>query len=92
MNFHHPMRFLPRDNKIYLAEDGVTEIKGPGYEDKRNFIVTMFDPFDLVGMFRGRNMNQRFWETHNEGRREDVENVAEKVKGGAKVVSGTASA
>lgn len=67
------MRFLPRDNKVYLAEDGRTEIQGPGYQDKRNFIVTIFDPFDLAGMFRGRNMNQRFWETHEVGRREEIE-------------------
>lgn len=67
------MRYLPRDNKIYLAQDGVTEIQGPGYEDKRLFIVTIFDPFDFVGMCRGRNMEKRFWETHQEGRAETVE-------------------
>ena len=62
------MRFLPRDNKIYLAEDGVTEVLGPGYEDKRGFLATLVDPFDLVGMAKGRNMNERFWETHAEGK------------------------
>jgi hypothetical protein len=68
LNARHPMRFLPRDSKIYLAEDGVTEILGPGYEDKRGFLATLVDPFDLVGMAKGRNMNERFWETHAEGK------------------------
>lgn len=69
LNARHPMRYLPRDNKIYLAEDGVTEILGPGYEDKRRFLVTFLDPFDLWGMCRGRKtLNERFWETHGEGR------------------------
>ncbi len=69
------MRFLPRNNRIYLAEDGVTEIEGPGYEDKRPFIVTFFDPFDIHGMLKGRNMNRRFWDTHEAGKaaRNDVE-------------------
>ena len=68
LNARHPMRFLPRDNRIYLAEDGTTEIQGPGYEDKRPWIITLFDPFDLVGMCQGRNMQKKFWETHEEGR------------------------
>jgi hypothetical protein len=69
LNARHPMRYLPEDNKIYLAEDGVTEILGPGYEDKRNFLVTFLDPFDLWGRLRGRKtLNERFWETHGEGR------------------------
>lgn len=68
LNFRHPMRFLPRNNKIYLAEDGVTEIQGEGYEDRRPWYVTFLDPFDIVGMMKGRNMNQRFWETHEAGR------------------------
>lgn len=73
LNVHHPMRFLPRNNKIYLAEDGVTEIEGHGYEDKRNFLVTFFDPFDLYGMVKGKNLNKRFWETHQDGRAVEAE-------------------
>lgn len=80
LNARHPMRFLPRDNKIYLAEDGVTEVQGEGYEDKRSFIVTLLDPFDLNGMRKGRNMRQKFWETHNEGRAADPGNNAEAVE------------
>jgi hypothetical protein len=64
LNARHPLRFLPRNNRIYLAEDGLTEIEGPGYEDKRPWYVTVVDPFDLVGMAKGRNMERRFWETH----------------------------
>lgn len=77
LNARHPMRFLPRDNSIYLAEDGVTEIHGPGYQDKRNFLVTLFDPFDVVGMVKGRNMREKFWETHAEGRVVVKENTGE---------------
>ena len=62
------MRFLPRNNKVYLAEDGITEIEGPGYGDKRPWYVTFIDPFDLVGMCKGRNMERRFWDTHEAGR------------------------
>ncbi|KAH8759634.1 hypothetical protein BGZ57DRAFT_1018388 [Hyaloscypha finlandica] len=68
LNARHPMRYLPRNNKIYLAEDGQTEILGAGYEDKRGFLVTFLDPFDLWGMFRGKSLGQKFWETHAEGR------------------------
>ncbi|RDL32560.1 Uncharacterized protein BP5553_09016 [Venustampulla echinocandica] len=75
LNARHPMRFLPRDNAIYLAEDGHTEIKGPGYQDKRNIIVTIFDPFDLIGLASGRNKGDKFWETHEEGRTVGLETV-----------------
>jgi RTA1 like protein len=68
LNARHPMRHLPRNNKIYLAEDGETEILGPGYEDKRSFLVTFLDPFDLLGMWKGNSLGKRFWETHAEGR------------------------
>lgn len=77
LNILHPMRRLPRNNKIYLGEDGVTEIEGPGYEDKRKFIVTFLDPFDLMGMWRGRNMTESFWETHTEGRVAGVESASD---------------
>jgi len=65
MNCFHPSRFLPSNNKIYLAEDGVTEIVGPGYEDKRPFIVTLFDPFDVVGLIMGRDRKNKYWESGN---------------------------
>jgi hypothetical protein len=68
INARHPMRYLPRNNKIYLSEDGVTEIEGEGYQDRRNFFVTLIDPFDLWGAYRGRNMERRFWENSGEGR------------------------
>ena len=67
LNFKHPMRFLPRNNKIYLALDGITEVEGPGYDDKRHWFITVLDPFDLFGAFRGKGMEERFWETHQEG-------------------------
>ena len=61
MNVFHPSRFLPRNNKIYLAKDGVTEIEGPGYDDKRPFLLTLFDPFDLWGLVIGRDKD-KYWE------------------------------
>jgi hypothetical protein len=68
LNFSHPMRYLPRNNKVYLALDGVTEVEGPGYDDKRHWLVTVVDPFDLASALRGKKLEERFWETHHEGR------------------------
>ncbi|MCJ1277497.1 hypothetical protein MMC21_005310 [Puttea exsequens] len=62
LNVRHPAMYLPRSNKVFLAEDGVTEVEGPGYEDKRNFLVTLADPFDIGGLIRGRD-KVRYWET-----------------------------
>ncbi|KAI9792944.1 MAG: hypothetical protein M1816_001266 [Peltula sp. TS41687] len=62
MNVMHPGRLLPRNHKIYLARDGQTEIEGPGWQDKRPFIVTVVDPFDLVGLLTGRDRKTAFWE------------------------------
>ena len=62
-NSYHPTRFLPRTNEIYLSKDGVTELKGPGWQDKRPFLVTFFDPFDLGGLITGRDQTTKFWET-----------------------------
>ena len=61
----HPGRFLPNAHnyKIYLATDCVTEIEGPGWDDKRNWCITCLDPFDLVGLARGHDKQSRFWET-----------------------------
>jgi hypothetical protein len=62
-NLRNPMRFLPKDFKVYLAEDGVTEVEGPGYLDMRFFLIAMVDPFDLIGLARGRHLKRDFWKT-----------------------------
>jgi len=61
LNIWHPGRYLPRSNRIFLAKDG-TEQHGPGWEDKRNKVVTFIDPFDLFGLFTGRDKKTRFWD------------------------------
>ncbi len=47
-NIRHPRRYLPQDYRIYLAKDGVTEIQGPGWDDKRVFLMTLIDPFGFA--------------------------------------------
>lgn len=47
LNIWHPGKRLPRSNSIFLARDGVTERKGPGWQDDRPWILTVFDPFDI---------------------------------------------
>lgn len=61
MNFFPPAEHLPADHKIYLAMDGKTEIEGPGMVDKRPFLVTLADPFDVVGIIKRKDQKNRFW-------------------------------
>ena len=68
LNVRHPRRFLPKSAKTYLALDGVTEVQGPGYKDGRSFWVTLVDPFDVVGLVKGRDKEGRFWEEVGEGK------------------------
>jgi hypothetical protein len=63
LNVRHPRKYLPKSTKTYLAKDGVTEVTGPGYDDKRPFLATLFDPFDLAGRLKGTRKDDRFWET-----------------------------
>ncbi|KAF2462433.1 RTA1 like protein-domain-containing protein [Lineolata rhizophorae] len=65
-NIWHPGRRLPGDNTIYLSMDGVTERKGPGWKDDRNFLLTIFDPFDLVGICTGKDKKTQFWNMSDE--------------------------
>lgn len=64
LNVFHPMRSLPRSNKIYLATDGVTEVEGPGYEDPRHWLQTFLDPFDIYGLIASRGKKEKYWETN----------------------------
>ncbi|CAG9980784.1 unnamed protein product [Clonostachys byssicola] len=59
-NVRHPRRYLPESNKIYLAEDGVTEVEGPGFEDGRPFWQTLLDPFGL--WTKDKASQAKFWE------------------------------
>jgi hypothetical protein len=59
-NIFHPGRFLPHLHRVYLARDGATELKGPGWTDKRSQWKTFVDPFDLFS----RNKSEvPYWET-----------------------------
>ncbi|KAK3339623.1 hypothetical protein B0T25DRAFT_594431 [Lasiosphaeria hispida] len=61
-NIWHPRRFLPESNVRYLAQDGKTELKGPGWKDTRSLTETFMDPFAAL---TARGGHQRpFWE-HN---------------------------
>lgn len=61
-NIMHPMMFLPNSNKVYLATDGCSERMGPGWMDKRNFFITLIDPFDVAGLVRRKDEKEKFWE------------------------------
>ncbi len=58
----HPRRYLPQDYRVYLAKDGVTEVQGPGWDDKRGFLMTLMDPFGMLTCMEPRD-KKPFWET-----------------------------
>ncbi|KAK6372090.1 hypothetical protein LTR64_004004 [Lithohypha guttulata] len=61
MNIYPPAKYLPANHKIYLAMDGKTELEGPGMVDKRHFLWTLFDPFDIKGIVQGKDQKNRYW-------------------------------
>ncbi|KAF9893107.1 hypothetical protein FE257_012518 [Aspergillus nanangensis] len=62
LNVFPPIQWLPRSNKIYLAKDGVTEVEGPGYKDSRHFLLTLFDPFDFIGLVTKGGKKEKYWD------------------------------
>ncbi|KAL4878679.1 hypothetical protein BJY04DRAFT_109449 [Aspergillus karnatakaensis] len=62
LNINHPMRCLPRSNKIYLSRDGKTEIEGPGFQDPRPWYITFIDPFDLGNLLFNKGKQRKYWE------------------------------
>jgi hypothetical protein len=94
LNIWHPGARLPRSNKVFLARDGKTELRGPGYQDKRPFIVTFLDPFDLAGLVTGRDKKTKFWDwspeelahIDEENRRKKVEKDALPRQGWKKIM------
>ena len=61
-NVWHPMRYLPRNHKIYLASDGITEVEGPGWADRRPLWQTLLDPFDISSMLGQKGKKEKFWQ------------------------------
>ncbi|GIK01708.1 hypothetical protein Aspvir_005746 [Aspergillus viridinutans] len=70
LNVLHPMQWLPRSNKVYLAKDGVTEIEGPGFEDSRPFLQTFIDPFDLIGLITNKGRKEKYWDVLDANQKE----------------------
>ncbi|CAO2648273.1 Nn.00g075400.m01.CDS01 [Neocucurbitaria sp. VM-36] len=62
LNIWHPGKRLPKSNSVFLARDGVTERRGPGWADDRPWIVTVFDPFDIWGLVKGNDKKTQFWD------------------------------
>jgi hypothetical protein len=62
LNLYHPGKRLPRSNSVFLSRDGVSERRGPGWADDRPWIVTVFDPFDMWGLFKGKDKKTQFWD------------------------------
>ncbi|KAK4034041.1 hypothetical protein C8A01DRAFT_49464 [Parachaetomium inaequale] len=61
-NARHPRRYLPQSYKVYLAQDGATEVHGPGWGDKRNVVMTLVDPFGFLAMCEKGRRGEPFWE------------------------------
>ena len=66
LNTFHPGKRLPRSNGTFLAQDGVTERRGPGWDDDRPWPVTIFDPLDIWGLIRGKDQETKFWDMSDE--------------------------
>ncbi|KAF2755602.1 hypothetical protein EJ05DRAFT_478577 [Pseudovirgaria hyperparasitica] len=60
LNVWFPGKRLPRSNSCFLARDGVTQMRGPGWSDDRPWLINMFDPLDIYGLVTGRK-HLAFW-------------------------------
>ncbi|KAF1925761.1 uncharacterized protein M421DRAFT_423317 [Didymella exigua CBS 183.55] len=65
-NIRHPRLYLPEDYHIYLAQDGQTELKGPGWKNDLPWFMTFIDPCGLTAAVTGsgRKKEKPFWETN----------------------------
>lgn len=62
LNIFHPGKFFPEDSSVYLAVDGVTERKGPGWSDERRWWWAVLDPLGLGEYVRAERGKAKFWE------------------------------
>ena len=70
-NARHPRLYLPEDYHVYLAQDGVTEITGPGWKDDRPFLATVLDPFGYWD--KSAKKQTPFWENNGFSRVDSTE-------------------
>ena len=59
-NVFHPRGYLPGDSSRYLAQDGKTELKGPGWKDSESLTETFMNPFASLTNRCGHK--KPFWE------------------------------
>lgn len=53
LNIWHPGRYLPRSVKTVLNPSGQEEeVERGGWDDKRPFLITLVDPFDIGGLIK----------------------------------------
>ncbi|KAK5550249.1 hypothetical protein LTR46_011747 [Exophiala xenobiotica] len=62
LNIFPPAKYIPKNHKTYLARDEKTEIEGPGMVNRRHFLLTLVDPFDLVRVATGHDNRNKIWE------------------------------
>ncbi|KAK4964180.1 hypothetical protein LTR66_012435 [Elasticomyces elasticus] len=62
LNLFHPAQYFPRSGRVFLARDGVTEIEGPGWHDRRVWWRHLVDPLDLWGLLVRKNRSEKYWE------------------------------
>ena len=65
LNLRHPRKYLPRRSTTFLGEDGV-EREGRKFKDHRSAAAKFFDPFDIVGLVKGNDKKDRWWENGND--------------------------
>jgi hypothetical protein len=63
-NYRHPCHYLPEDYHTYLAQDGQTELQGPGWKNDMPWFMTFIDPCGMTAAVTGggRKKEKPFWE------------------------------
>lgn len=62
LNVYHPGKYFPEDSSVYLATDGVSEVRGPGWSDERRWYWAVIDPLGVADWIRADKAQPKFWE------------------------------
>lgn len=64
-NYRHPRHYLPEDYHVYVAQNGRTELQGPGWKDDMPWWMTFIDPCGLTASLTGSKRKEKpFWESN----------------------------